>query len=251
MKVCIIVFGVYYIEIEVTSYIAGSKHTTQGYLVLFLALTVTMLDLFALATRVVNFFRAKEKFSCASFWTKAVLGEETSRNVDYLELAADFETPDDLEEQKTRLLAGNGSTKPHSTQTQQVQFSGETSDWANESINHHHRSFSRSSDGSLFSPSSPTSEHTLQELEATPQIAKPRLSSLRRIGQIAFAVLERSLVFGGLLQLLSGIVIYTGMLSQGRSTGKLTYNRWMQGKLYQRLPGTFDQWVLSLTIISC
>jgi len=83
-----------------------------------------------------------------------------------------------------------------------------TAQWAND-VHHHQRNFSVASDGTLFGSRSPIQSDTT--LAAQQKHHNPQKNLVHRVGNAMFAVLERFLVFAGLAQLLTGIVIYTGL----------------------------------------
>jgi len=184
---------------------AGNVHGTQGYWILFLAVVLTTIDLLNIFRRIFNFFRSGEKFQVKAFWSKAILGQDDSfagLELEYAGLVS--EEPEDLEELKTPI-----SPPPH----KRVHYEGddETAQWANDVRRHrHHFSQSGASETTLFGTRS-NSDDALHDTG----IKHPKVSLTRRIGTGTFNVLERVLVFGGYLQVITGIVIYTGM-SYGR-----------------------------------
>lgn len=82
-----------------------------------------------------------------------------------------------------------------------------TAQWAND-VRNHHRNFSLASDGTLFGSRSPIQSDTT--LAAQQKHHSSQKDFVHRVGNAVFAVLERFLVFAGLAQLLTGIVIYSG-----------------------------------------
>ena len=91
----------------------------------------------------------------------------------------------------------------------------DTVDWAHNVGRHaRHPSYphSAASERTLFGPHSPRrSDESLHESgHVYPWQGKDMRSVLRFVGQAAFATAERSLVFAGLMQVTTGIVVYTG-----------------------------------------
>ncbi|TFK76049.1 hypothetical protein BDN72DRAFT_891903 [Pluteus cervinus] len=176
----------------------GSKHALHGYILLFFALVLSAFDLLALLGRLVTFIRCGERLSPKAFWVKVVLGRKDNHNSQN-QAEVDVHDADDYEEQK--LLTVEHDNTPTSSWVNHQRTSDESpGEWSDHPHNR--------SEGTLFLPQSPSSEATFHELEPCRQSSKPHL--LHRIGQITLSVLERSLVFGGYVQFISGIVIYTG-----------------------------------------
>lgn len=87
-----------------------------------------------------------------------------------------------------------------------------TEQWA-DAVRQHRRQFSMASEGTVFGSHSPGhSQDTFHDPKAR-RTPSTRLGYLLQIGNIAFAVVERSLVLAGLAQFLTGIVTYTGEFS--------------------------------------
>ncbi|KAK7470805.1 hypothetical protein VKT23_002223 [Stygiomarasmius scandens] len=178
----------------------GNVHGTQGYWILLLAVVLTTIDLLNIFRRIFNFFRSGEKFQVKAFWSKAILGQDDSfagLEPEYAGLVSD--EPEDLEELKTPI-----SPPPH----KRVHYEGddETAQWANDVRRHrHHFSQSGASETTLFGTRS-NSDDALHDIG----IKHSKVPLTRRIGTGTFNVLERVLVFGGYLQVITGIVIYTG-----------------------------------------
>lgn len=90
-----------------------------------------------------------------------------------------------------------------------------TTQWANDVSQNtrHKRSFSTSSERTLFgirsTPFPQNSDDTLHD-PVHDHYDHPKPPLFRRIGKIAHAVAERALVFTGFIQVLTGIVTYTG-----------------------------------------
>ena len=180
-------------------------HCTFGYLILALAFTLSVIDTFAVASRLFSYVRSMEKggkFSVRSFWDCVILGKEDYHvfgisNAEYINLVAD--EPGDLDE--------NLKSNVHAESIRE----DETAQWVNDVQCH-----------SDDSPEAPASESTLIERRFSrgsqnsddtvhEQVRFANNSSLsRRLGILVFATAERTLVFAGFAQLMHGVVIYTG-----------------------------------------
>lgn len=112
----------------------------------------------------------------------------------------------------------------------------ETEQWANELHRHVSRG-STASERTLFGggqrSNSSDSLHEAPKEKMTPR------AWISKAGQIAFTVLERSLILAGLGMTLTGIVVYTGkkatLARDQRSPAKWLLSRRVQGKLCQRV----------------
>lgn len=120
-----------------------------------------------------------------------------------------------------------------------------TEQWAN-NVHRHHRIDSAVSEGTLFGTHSPG--HS-QDTFVDTKRSLTRSSRLSRVGQIAFAVVERFLVVAAFAQLLVGVVTYSGerlsfSVSIGRSQPDSYYShRRLQRKLRKWMFGTFNKCV--------
>ncbi|EMD40617.1 hypothetical protein CERSUDRAFT_148812 [Gelatoporia subvermispora B] len=185
----------------------GSRHGSQGYGWLLFAVALSTLDVFAGVVRLVSYVRAirkgEEKFSFKGSWNTVVLGRDSHYPADSAEYAnlvneADL---DDIE-LKTRDVE---DAEPIHT---------EAGEWANDDA-HHGSPRSAVSERTVFGNHSPRhSDDTLHDLPphtfaVLPSISNKR-SLLKKIGRTVFATAERVLVFAGFMQVLTGIVVYTG-----------------------------------------
>jgi len=88
-------------------------------------------------------------------------------------------------------------------------FDLDTARWANDVHRQHYRRQSTASDGTLYG--SPTCTHSVDKVGDAKGNFTSKIDLLHRIGNGVFAVLERALVFAALGQLLTGVVVYTGV----------------------------------------
>jgi len=159
----------------------------------------------AFIRRLIAFAKRGQKTTLKAFWSSTILGrEESSNGPEYTGLVV--EEPEQFEESKTAPLYVPHHEDLDSLQIERQSLSlrGETANWANE-VHRHTRDYSQStsSERTIFGPRSPDSDDTIHD--------PPKHSRLHQIGQVVFATLERSLVVAGLVQLLTGIVVYTGL----------------------------------------
>ncbi|KAG6837969.1 hypothetical protein H0H93_008363 [Arthromyces matolae] len=199
----------------------GAVHSKQGYLTLLLALSLSAIDIFSIARRIVAFFRSDVKFTLKAFWQTAILGRRNDHDrfgAEYTGLVVG--EAEEFEEAKLGLSSPDrvsGDLDPID------EYTGDTAQWAN-NVHHHHRHYRRqstASEGTVFGTSSPTrSSDKIQEVKGA-LISKAGL--VQRISKGIFAVVERSLVFAGLWQTLLGIVIYTGGCRQNYLNGCLAH----------------------------
>ena len=189
-------------------------HCTYGYLVLALALTLSVVDTFAAATRLLSYIRSLEsggKFSIRAFWNTVILGKEDRHvfgsNAEYINLVP--HEPGDPEENlksnvhhHRRIVTLTDAESIHED---------ETAEWVNNVRRHSEDSpDTPASDSTLvgrrFSHGSQHSDDTTQEqVRFTNNIPLSR-----RLGKLVFTTVERTLVFAGFAQLMHGVVIYTG-----------------------------------------
>lgn len=179
----------------------GSVHGSQGYLVILLSLILTMIDGFAIFRRIITFFRNGEQLSIKGFWKSAILDQE------HLPFGPEYEglvSEEPVRFDKEIALSPDGDSAELDVGGQDFQ---DTARWANDVHRQHSRRQSATSEGTLYgSPTCMRSQDKLEDSKSTSKVGLPL-----RIGNGIFAVLERFLVFAALSQLLSGVVVYTGM----------------------------------------
>ena len=190
-------------------------HCSYGYLVLALAFTLSVIDLFAGANRVLSYVRSIERdgvFSFRAFWNRVILSQgadhvSDTNNPEYTSLVT--EESEGLEEipktgaYRDRVIASTDDAIMHDDETQEwvdkVRLNAEALPESPLSdrtfVGHRHR----------FSGDSQHSDDTLQDHRVVQVIPFSR-----RVGSLAFGTLERFLVFAGFAQLMHGVVIYTG-----------------------------------------
>ncbi|KAH9951852.1 hypothetical protein B0H21DRAFT_194621 [Amylocystis lapponica] len=217
----------------------GSQHGTQGWFFLLLAVAITALDTFSLVVRFFSYLQSvrsgEKKVSIRSVWSTVVLGREdrfAGLGAEYTNLVADeaeeFEEAQlnvkDIEKDIDEAEAPNLKVR-HARIMEPIRttFDGaehphdETAQWANDVRVHRRQDSypqSAASERTLFNgPQSPRhSDDTLPEFpgHAFPISVKGKASLLKKIGRGIFATTERILVFAGFMQIVSGIIVYTG-----------------------------------------
>ncbi|KAI0650208.1 hypothetical protein C8Q79DRAFT_371855 [Trametes meyenii] len=209
----------------------GSKHGSQGYLFLACAVALSALDVFSQILRLVTYVRAvhsgEDRFSLKTVWNYVILDRDehfSGAEAEYTNLVV--EEPEELED--AELKAKDIEDEPlhvrrarivepirTDLEMHQQDDHDETAQWAND-VHRHRRQpsypHSAASERTLFGAHSPhRSDDSLHETgHVYPWQGKNKREVLRFIGRAAFAVCERCLVFAGLLQVTTGIVVYTG-----------------------------------------
>ncbi|KAI9001345.1 hypothetical protein BD414DRAFT_404717 [Trametes punicea] len=209
----------------------GNKHGSQGYFFLACAVALSALDVFSQILRLISYVRAirsgEDRFSFKTLWNYVILDRDehfAGAEAEYTNLVV--ADPDDLDdaELKTKDVEDDSShvrrariVEPVRTDsnTRQQDEHDETAQWANDVHRHRrHTSYphSTASERTLFGAHSPQrSDSSLNETEHVyPWEGKSKREVLRFMGRAAFAICERALVFAGFMQVISGIVVYTG-----------------------------------------
>jgi len=157
---------------------------------------LSAIDILAAIRRFILFIQSNEPRSFKLFWNRVMLNQDINHmgaGSEYTGLIT--EESEDLElPQISRQSSDDGVFR-------------KTAQWAND-VRNHHRNFSLASDGTLFGSRSPIQSDTT--LAAQQKHHSSQKDFVHRVGNAVFAVLERFLVFAGLAQLLTGIVIYSG-----------------------------------------
>lgn len=203
----------------------GNKHGKQGYFVLLVAAALSTLDFIALVSRLVGYTKAiragQELFTCRGAWDIVVLDREArtpASAAEYTNLVVADPEEYDAAELKAREIEDEDEPEPIHVRRahfiEPIAISAdhiETAQWAN-NVQPEVSPRSAASDRTFFGPQSPRgSQHSDDTLQEPSQWISPRKTSLlKRIGRGVFATVERILVFAGYLQVITGIVDYTG-----------------------------------------
>lgn len=193
-------------------------HCSYGYLVLALAFTLSAIDIFAGAGRVLSYVRSIERdgnFSLRSFWNRVILnqGVDHVSDAEYSSLVSEELEGEGLEEipkpgaYRDGFICATDDAIMHDDETQQwvdkVRLNTKALPESPESpvsdrtfVRHRHR----------FSRDSQYSNDTLQDQDRVVKV----IPLSRRVGSLAFGTAERFLVFAGFAQLMHGVVTYTG-----------------------------------------
>ena len=199
----------------------GNVHGTHGYFVLFLAVTLSALDVIALGSRLITFIRViksgDQKFTWSSLWNTAILGKDASplgSNAEYTTLVLDVDEDEYEEAELKGVIADSdqlGSSRLshglHSS-PKTVSFDDEYNAQTIEWFPHTPASDRTAVSGRFHTRRhSVHSDDTLQDAVSQMNEQKPWY---KKVGFAVFATLERVLVIAGFMQLLTGIVVYTG-----------------------------------------
>lgn len=209
---------------------------------LFAASVLSTLDFIGLVGRLVAYVKAvrsgEEKFAFKSCWNVVVLDREDGTaltGAEYTNLVTNESDEYDAAELKVQEIEAEDQPQDQPSSIKRARFvepinttmdhpegDEDTVQWAN------HEAYPRSatSERTLFGPRSPRgslhSDETLRH-EVGQWMRAKKTPLLKRIGRGVFATAERSLVFAGLMQTISGIVVYTGGCRQNWLNGCLAH----------------------------
>lgn len=228
----------------------GQKHSSQGYFFLFVAAAISALDLIALGGRLVSYVKSvrsgEERFAFRACWNTVVLDRETSMpgvGPEYTGLVSEESEEFEAAELKAREIEGEDDAveplhvrraqfvAPIDTTPSPRSSTEEHGQWTNntprrppypQSANSERTVFERSPRGSVHSDGH--SDETLHVQESTYSNLKlNKITILKKIGRGTFATVERMLVFAGYMQVITGIVIYTGGCRESYVNGCLAH----------------------------
>ncbi|THH02427.1 hypothetical protein EW026_g477 [Hermanssonia centrifuga] len=204
----------------------GQKHGLHGWLVLIAAAALSTLDVLTLVLRTISYIRSiragEQRFAIKACWNTIVLDREdksVALGAEYAGLVAEETDEYEAAELKAREIEGEISDQPAPTDTgisPRHSDEHEADQWVNNYRRHSRYPQSADSARTVFGVHSPRgsvhSDETLPVGDYFSGRSKglTRASLIKKIGRALFATAERSLVFAGLMQLLTGIVIYTG-----------------------------------------
>ena len=226
----------------------GEKHSVQGYLVLLLAVVLSAFDLIAIFGRLVSYVRGvragQDQFSFVGCWRTVVLDRAEDRplgsgaeytglvSADPEELdAAELKTREIEEEEPSPTIQERRArfVPPINTEyTPRLSEEHDHEGWANDEAHHSQRyPQSAASERTVFEHSRSGSMHSDEALNESEQRSSwsglGRVALLKKIGRAVFATAERILVFAGLVQVTTGIVIYTGGCRENYVNGCLAH----------------------------
>lgn len=224
----------------------GQKHGSQGYFFLFVAAAISALDLIALGGRLVVYVKSvrsgNERFAFKACWNTVVLDREDSPHgvaAEYAGLVS--EEPEDYEaaELKARELEQDDAAEPIHVRRAQFMAPIDTAISPRSSTEDHAQWVNDASHRGTY-PQSANSEHTVFDRAPSPRgsvhsdetlyenvynsfKSTNKTAVLKKIGRGIFATVERALVFAGYMQVISGIVIYTGGCRENYINGCLAH----------------------------
>ena len=185
---------------HLTFIIIGAVHSSQGYMVILIAISLSAIDIISTVRRLFGFIKNPNK-SFKNFW-RCIMNKDV----------------EDIKTSEYDALIQNESeqysmVKVTHDSVEFDDFERNNNDNAYETPNtthQHHRHYSVNSDRTMFESHSPTrSEDTLHDVKIRQNTASGR-ALLSLVGHSAFAVVERALVLAGFAQLLLGVVTYSG-----------------------------------------
>ena len=154
----------------------GAVHGSQGYMIIFLAISLSAIDIISTVRRLLDFIKSPNK-SLKSFW-RCILNQKVE-DVKTSEYDALIPNGSDI---YSSVKLGHSSVELNNNVERRDDMDAhEAEQWAN--IGHQ--------------PRRHYSTHVLSR-------------ALRLVGRSTFAVIERFLIFAGFAQFLIGIVTYTG-----------------------------------------
>lgn len=187
----------------------------------------------SLLGRVVAHFRSGDHrmFGFKGFWRTVILGREELAAGSSAEYAGLVAEPEEYEYPK---LEAVDQTEPlHVRRNQAMQplqmqdldsMEQHTMHWAND-VHRHSHARSAASDRTfvdIHSPQKQYSDDTLHGVDHDETVI-PKSPLMLRVGRIIVYTIERALVFAGFVQLLSGIVVYTGGCRENYVNGCLAH----------------------------
>ncbi|KAF8165188.1 hypothetical protein B0H34DRAFT_647571 [Crassisporium funariophilum] len=191
-------------EFEIVTFdLPGAVHRSQGYMIILVAVCLAAIDASTVAKRLLTFIRGSDK-SYRTFW-RIITNKEHERlgsELEYSGLVAD--EPEDFQSAKNL----HESIEPQDVRHNDA-LNNETEQWAS-SVHQQQQNYSLFTEGTMDDTQSPTQfQDRLQDVHLRRNMPSWR-DNLYRLGEGAFAVIERLLVVSAFAQLLTGIVIYTG-----------------------------------------
>ena len=221
----------------------GQVHGLHGWLVLLCAAAISTLDVISLVRRAVSYgyrvHTGEQKFAIRSCWNTVVLDREEAPLAlggEYAGLVSEDPEELDMAELKAHASSSTRHSLPHIDTTMspiEEEEDQEPEQWANDVRGHSRNpSYPQSamSERTVFEPHSPRgSVHSVETLHTdewhplTWIRESTRPAILLKIGRAVFATSERILVFLGLMQVVTGIVIYTGGCRENYINGCLAH----------------------------
>ncbi|GJE84477.1 hypothetical protein PsYK624_005530 [Phanerochaete sordida] len=225
----------------------GQKHGSQGYFFLFVAAAISALDLIALGGRLVSYVKSirngEERFALKACWNTVVLDREAAVRAEAAEYTGLVsEEPGEFEaaELKARELEDDDAAEAEPIHVRRAQFMApidtalsprssteDHAQWVNNAPPRAVYPQSANSERTVFDHShsprgSVHSDETLHE-NVYASLKSSRYAIFKKIGRGVFATVERTLVFAGYMQVITGTVIYTGGCRENYINGCLAH----------------------------
>ena len=200
----------------------GNVHDTHGYIILSLAATLSTLDLVALGSRFIGYLRSiksgDQRFTVSSFWNAAILGKGTpllGTSAEYTTLVVDVGDEEFEEAELKGVITDSdqlGSSRqprgsrspPKAASYDDEEYNVQTIEWSPQTP---------TSDRTAVSGRFHDRQHSIHSDDTLHDIVSQvneQRPWYKKVGSAVFATLERLLVFAGFMQLLTGVVVYTG-----------------------------------------
>ena len=200
----------------------GNVHGTHGYIILLLAATLSALDVISLGSRLIGYIRSiksgDQQFTFSSFWNTAILGKGTpllGSSPEYTTLVVDVDDEEYEEAELKGIITDSdqlGSSRqprgsrspPKAVSFEDEAYNAQTIEWFPQTP---------TSDRTAVSGRFHTRNHSIHSDDTLHDIVSQvneRKPWYKKVGSAVFATLERVLVFAGFMQLLTGVVVYTG-----------------------------------------
>ncbi|KAF7964814.1 hypothetical protein HWV62_2749 [Athelia sp. TMB] len=175
----------------------------------------------AVVGRIVGYFRSRDrgKFTFKDFWRCAILHQDSEAAGPLAEYTGLVSEPEEYDYPKLEAIDHDEEplhARRNQPALQQLRlhtdrdYNQRTIHWASDVHDHEHAR-SATSERTFVDALSPQRRHsddTLHDIDHFPPA--PKAPVLHRVGRVTFGIVERALVIGGFVQLLSGIVVYTG-----------------------------------------
>ncbi|KAF8486682.1 hypothetical protein JB92DRAFT_2759549 [Gautieria morchelliformis] len=198
----------------------GSIHGRGGYLVLTLALILAACDAFAFIRRAFVFLGGPDRKNYRVFWRSVVLNQATDSSPEYARLV-----PEELEEYTQAELQPQDEKYPQESHSRfpgkidtSCRRSTESDEWVQSALSHRtlvNAPFHNRRDSMASNHSQETFDNLPPLMRVASHDSHDSHDRLRlifyRSGRIAFATAERSLVILAFVQLLSGLIVYSGI----------------------------------------
>ncbi|KAF7976963.1 hypothetical protein HWV62_5028 [Athelia sp. TMB] len=199
------------------------KHSRHGYFIFLVAICVSVIDCMAVVGRIMGYFRTadRRKFTFRDFWRYVILNRESVASGSLAEYIGLVPGPEEYGYTEMAMEAiGHDEEPAHARRNQpalqQRQLYTDRDNtqrsihWENDVHDHDHArsTIPERTSVDILSPRKHHSNAASDDIDYIP--SGPKALLLHHIGRVAIGAIERGLVIGGFVQLLSGVVVYTG-----------------------------------------